>query len=100
MLLNKIGMKDKIPECMRCPWGGVTSLVSSAKQAVADIGVRGGIIKQQIKQFVTSFMVVFDENNNIMNKYIGIQPHMIYVKLTKIQQLIIITIRLIIKQIQ
>ena len=59
---------------MRFPVAGALSSLSSAKQAVADIGVRGGKIKQQNKQHASS-MVVLDENTNIMDKeWIKISP--------------------------
>ena len=56
MLLNKTGMNDMIPESMRFDWGCALLSLSSAKQAVTDIRVSGGKMKQQNKQAVPSSM--------------------------------------------
>ena len=68
-LLNYIGSRvsNDVSE-LKFNWGDALLSQASAKQAVHDIGTRGSAIKHQNKQAIISSQVVFDENNNCLNK--------------------------------
>lgn len=68
-LLNYIGsrLSNDVSE-LKFNWGDSIISQASAKQAVHNIGVRGGAIKHHNKQAIISSQVVLDENNNCLNK--------------------------------
>ena len=67
-LLNFIGTRIEGIYDMKFNWGDAVLSLSAPKQALHDIGVRGNAIKHHNKQAIISSHVVFDENDNVLNK--------------------------------